>query len=517
MTKRLLSLVLVLSILLFALPVFAQAEQEMIEVDVLLAENSGQPCLLDTPVLRYIREHFQIDFKLQPIPASDWETKLSTLFATNDLPDVIANASFNFLNQYAGEGMLVNTLDYADKLPNYMSLMYAEDRELETKKFLINDALYGFRRLESYRIPLAPMGGIRRDLLQEVGRELPKSFDELYDTLLAIKEKHPEMTFFSSRNGTNYMLGQMAFAFGTGGFPTFSTKRGMYYEPDYDRYVYGPTDERFVQLVEYLAKAYKDGLVDPDYATNDRTALWQKITSGQVGYFCDNNSFLARVFNPAFADAGTDWFMELIPPMTNNITEQRLLRYERDWDGFTVINKDCPHIDRLLEYFDWCYTEEGIMVTNFGIEGETYTIDEKGNPVIVDSIMEQTKGAPDQYAAVQSILGVGTWSWTQYIDERTHLQTSPGYYLEMGETIVQPNTDSGVIRFLPNWPAFTEDELEQIVELELAITNVFDQEIDKFIMGTRPISEWPSFQDSLAAAGTGKLEEIFNAAYERLK
>lgn len=518
MKRTLLSFALVIVLLLGMAPLSGVAEErEMITVQVLLAENSGQPCLLDTPLLRYIKENFQIDFQLQPVPASDWQTKLSTLFATNDIPEVIANASFSYLNQYAPEGMLLNVLDYADQLPNYMALMYAEDRELETKKFLINDALYGFRRLEYYRIPLAPMSAIRRDLLDEVGKDLPTSFDELYETMLAIKEAHPDVYFFSSRDGTNYMLGQMAFAFGTGGFPTFSKTRGMYYEPDYDKYVYGPTDERFPRLVEYLAKAWQDGLVDPDYATNDRTVLWQKITSGQVVYFCDNNSFLARVFNPAFADAGTDWFMELIPPMTNNLTTQRLLRYERDWDGFTVINKDSPNVDRLLEFFDWCYTPEGVMATNFGIEGETYYIDEDGNPTIVDAIMEETKGAPDQYAAVQSILGVGTWAWTQYIDESTHLQTSPGYYLEMGETIVQPYTDQGIIQFLPNWPAFTEDELEEIVEIELALTNVFDQEIDKFIMGTRSMDEWTALVDAFKAAGSGDLEAIFNGAYDRLR
>lgn len=69
---------------------------------------------------------------------------------------------------------------------------------------------------------------------------------------------------------------------GTGGFPTFATTRGMYYEPESDSYVYGPTSEKFTRVVEFLQNAYKDGLLDPDYATMTKDDLFEKASSGKL-------------------------------------------------------------------------------------------------------------------------------------------------------------------------------------------------------------------------------------------
>ena len=49
------------------------------------------------------------------------------------------------------------------------------------------------------------------------------------------------------------------------------------------------------------------------------------------------------------------------------------------------------------------------------------------------------------------------------------------------------------------------------------LSNVFDQEIDKFITGKRPLSEWPQLVEALKKQGSEELEEIFNTAYARVK
>ncbi len=61
------------------------------------------------------------------------------------------------------------------------------------------------------------MVAIRTDLLEEIGVEEPTTFEEYYDDLLKIKEKHPDMYGFGTRNGTNYLVGSFAYALGTGG------------------------------------------------------------------------------------------------------------------------------------------------------------------------------------------------------------------------------------------------------------------------------------------------------------
>ena len=130
------------------------------------------------------------------------------------------------------------------------------------------------------------------------------------------------------------------------------------------------------------------------------------------------------------------------------------------------------------------------------------------------SIMEQTKDAVDQFNAIQSILGVGCWCWTPYIDEGTYLQTSGKLFIDLGEEI-RGYTEAGLIDFKPLVPAFTTEENEQIAELELRLDTIFDSQIDRFIHGERSMDEWDAFVAELNNAGVAKLEELFNTAFKR--
>ncbi len=370
--------------------------------------------------------------------------------------------------------------------------------------------------MEYNRVAIAPMSAIRQDLLDEQNIPTPKSWDELYKAMLKIKEKHPDVYFFSSRGGARAIIACLAYGMGSGGFGTFD-QTGIYLEKEVDAWLYGPTCETFRPVVQYLANAWKDGLVDPDYATNAADNLWEKISTGKVAYYNDNNSFIPRIFHPAFKAAGhDDWHFELLKPFENGVTSPRSLRYELDWPDSVVISKDCPALDKVLALFDFMYTEEGAALLNFGVEGETYYIDENGNKKIVDSILEQTKGASDQYAAINSVIGTGIWGMSLYIDEGIYRQIYGDEFFEMGDQI-KVWTDEGFFDYKYVTPAFTSEEQEEVTDLQLELQIVYDSNIDAFITGTRSMDEWDAFVQELKNAGSDRLVEIYNTAYNRTK
>ena len=517
--KRLFALLLAAVMMAAMLPALAVAE-EPLEITLALSEASLQPVLQDTANLKFIQDKFNIHITLQPIPSSDYQAKVASFFNTNDLPDILAGAALtNFQGIEDVDEMLIDLYDYREQLPTYFSLIEADDRIAATKTYETVEAdgsksLYLMRDLEYNRIDIAPIGQIRTDLLEEQGIEMPKDWDELYAAMLKIKEKHPDVYFFGSRAGTTRLIGALAYPMGSGGFGTFDGDRGMYFEKDTGKWTYGPSQAAFKDVIQYLANAWQDGLIDPDYQTSTRDELWEKISTGKVVYFKDNNSFLARVFQPAFDQAGQGWKMEIVPPLANSHTSTRELRYERDWSDGLVISKKCPEVERVLEMLDWCFTEEGVKVMNFGVEGETYYIDEEGHPMVVDAIIEATKDSTDQFNAIQSILGVGCWCWTPYIDEGTYLQTSGKLFLDLGEEI-RGYTEAGLIDFKPLVPSFSTEENEQVAEIELRLDTIFDSQIDAFITGQRSMDEWDAFVAELNANGVAELEEIFNNAYNR--
>ena len=56
-----------------------------------------------------------------------------------------------------------------------------------------------------------------------------------------------------------------------------------------------------------------------------------------------------------------------------------------------------------------------------------------------------------------------------------------------------------------------------MVEINTRINTIWESEIDQFIMGNQPMSEFPALQQKLIDAGAEQLEEIYNTALDRVK
>ena len=527
MVKKLMSLVLLTAMVAGLLP-FAAAEgaaksekpyfPEGLEFTWMRPETSQQTMAVDAPVIKYLKEELNVTINLQPIPEADYETKRATVLASNSMPDVVDRVSTAELAKYASMGMFYCIDDHKELMPNYYALVTAEDRSIENNKFRVDGKMYSFRILEKNRIAVAPAGVIRADLLEEQNIPMPTTWKEMYDAMLKIKAAHPEMYAFSQRQssgGTNYLIGQLGYPMGSGGFPTFSKTRGMYYEPRVDKFVYGPTDPNFKIVVEFLANAYRDGLLDPDYAATTQAITFEKLSNNKLFYHYDNNSHAARVFNPALREINENYRFELVPPLENDLGETRALRYERDWAQHLVISSRSKNADKIMQVIDWLYSEEGMLLSNFGKEGIDYDMVD-GKPIIQQWLIDETATANDHFMGIQGALGVGLHGMGRYIDEHTYTQVTDPMFIAMGEKLDE-YTEKGQLQFLPNWPPFTSEEVERITDLEMNIGNMFDQEIDKFITGKRPMSDWEQLVSSLKTQGTEELEQLFNTAYDRVR
>lgn len=487
-----------------------------LEVTMMMPESNQQKMATDAPVIKAIKDATNVTLKLQPIPEADYSAKRATVFASNKMPDIVCNTDLNELAKYGSIGMFAAVSDYPEEAKDYLALINAPDRAMATKKRMVDGKTYDFRDLEYYRVPVASIGQIRIDLLEEQNIPMPTSWDELYDAMLKVKAKHPEMTGFGSRNSsTNYLLGQFAYPLGTGGYTGFDKEQGIYYEPVEDKYIYGPTDSRFPLVIEFMAKAYKDGLLDPDYAIMNKDQMFEKLSSGKMMFVYDNCSFTGRIYNPALKEISPTARFELVPPLKNSTGSTRAYRYEMDWGTGMAISSQSKNVADVMKFVNWMYTDEGRMITNFGVEGEHYNIVD-GQPVIVDSIVEKAKASPDHFVGIQSELGVGLLAFAPYIDEATHRQVSDPIFIEFGDKL-QKLTDEGKLDFVPGYPALTGDEAKMAIDLQTKLLNTFNQEIDAFITGKKPIAEWAKVVESLKAQGSQDLEAIYNTAYARLK
>lgn len=490
------------------------SDQEPITVTFMRSNSAAQPTAEDNKVVQLIEQKFNIHLELQLIPDADFSTKKSVALASADLPDIIMGVNIDELRQYAPTGEFLNLYDYQDKVGDYLGIVQADDRAAATKTYEIDGGMYGFQRLEYNRIDLAPLVALRMDRLEETGLGTPATWDELYEVMLAIKEKYPDQYVFSTRNKTTYMFGQLAYAMGSGGFPCFSGS-GMYYEPREEKWLYGPTQDSFKTVITFLANAYKDGLLDPDYATMDKDTLHEKLSNGSLSMVVDNNSFIGRVYNPALAQVDENARFDIIAPLESKENgTRRALRYERDWTEFTCVNADTKYPERIMELLNWMYTEEGRMVTNFGEEGVDYTVEADGTIKTNPDLIAEHQNDADVFSGIQGALGVGLLSLGEYIDEALYAEVSDPIFIEQGK-VIRGWTEEGLIDYNPAVPFFNTEEQEEVTELQQALSNVFNAEIESYINGQKSLDDWGSLVETLKGQGTERLEELFNTAYQR--
>lgn len=476
----------------------------------MVSEHPSQPIVVDAPAIREIKKRTNVDIQLEAVPGANYEEKKNALIATNNIPDVIKVSDKN-IQEFARTGMFVEISPYLDQAPNFKALI---ETRPEMKKFLVDGKMYGFPVLEKYRVAVAPQLMIREDLLKQLNLQMPTSWEEFYRVLQAFKQAYPDLIPFSGRNGTKNMLGQLAYPLGSGGFPGFSTS-GIYFEPRTGKYVFGPSSPEYKEVLVFLNKLYREKLLDPDYATNTPQMWTEKMSSGRALSYYDNNTIGARSFNNVLKQKDSAALLNLVPPMKNARGETRSYRYEKDWmrDIYAISSKVKDPL-AVVKFFDWMYSEEGTLVTNFGIQGESFDI-VNGVPKIKDSILEQHKSKQDIYTSVQSALGVGLLGFAVHVDESTLAQISDPLILQMAESI-DSHTGKGIDYILSN-PPFSKEEADKLKRIETQVNTMFLQEVDKFIMGTRSLDEYDSFRNQLNEQGALELEQIYNAALSRVQ
>jgi putative aldouronate transport system substrate-binding protein len=489
----------------------AAGDSGPVELTLLTREFPDFPMKQDTPVIQEIERVLGIKLILETVPNQDYlDTKLPALMAVNEIPDIVYIDS-RIANKYGPMGMLVPISDYSSQTPNFNKIVNSRS---EIKKVYTEGTLYYFPQTEYFRIGLASMPIIRTDLLDKYGLEVPGTFDELFDALMVMKKNDPSIVGVTGRIGIEYVLGQWSFAMGSGGFPAF-TFQGMYWEPRENRWLYGPAQKNFKDLVAYFNKLYENGLLDPDIPTGDTQLFRQKMTTGKAVFTWDNSTKPEREYNPGLAKTDPNAKFEVIPPLQNNDGNTRALGYFKDWlEAGYAISAKSPHVDAAIKLLDWMYSEEGTIATNWGIEGETYTM-ENGEPLLAPELLGKYKNEPNGYNTMMSEIGGGLLAFTPSVDERNLIP----FQEELMSTANKINKwqSDGLIHSLQYNPPFTKKEADELSKLRQQVDQtLFPSEIWKFITGKRPISEYDAFAEELMKDGGKRMQEIFNEAQNRL-
>jgi putative aldouronate transport system substrate-binding protein len=315
---------------------------------------------------------------------------LSTIMASGAYPDSI----FVFSNKHLYEDPAIsqpwNRLipQYAPEWmelidPSYIVAATKEDGNFYTLYTHFRDDAYwaDMKSPVSYGEPTLMF---RDDIMAAIGNPKIESFEDFYNALRMVKERYPDYTPYLEP-----ALNQVALLEWTGINFQYSD-----FKVDQNGRLSMPIRQR-AQMREYFAfknRLVREGLMSVEGLTYNFEQQKQAILAGRV-FSTAAQIYDVDVFNSDLNSMGSNtYYTALNKPLTYN----GAIRYAPVYanPGFaglyiTTANKNPGRLIRLMEFM---FSPEGDRLTQWGVEGLGYTLNNEGLPIINQNIEWKVRG-----------------------------------------------------------------------------------------------------------------------------
>ncbi len=236
----------------------------------------------------------------------------------------------------------------------------------------INGRLYGFPTNKGN----GTVTYVRKDILDELGIKEPDNYDEFYQMLVSFKNYKEG---FIPITAAGLLNSESPFDLYLREFYQ-NAKPDIYF--DGKAYVDGMTEPEMREALERMKKAYNEGLIDPNIATNKTSDCRDSLFNGNVGCFNYWAGSWARTLNEKIE--------ETLPESGYYVTPLKPIKetqYIERPPIALVIPKVCKNPEGVFKYLiEFSHDSgEGEMLFTQGVEGFHWQLDADGNGSIIQS------------------------------------------------------------------------------------------------------------------------------------
>lgn len=450
----------------------------------------------DTPFWKAYQKACNVE--LEFIDATGGKDALSVLATTGDLPDIIIEYDGNLpggVQQTLANGSIIaiNDAMEAGFMPNFKA--YLKSDAAVNKLCLNDDGLYAWApMIRSEDSPLAFNGNmIRQDWIDELGLEVPTTIQEMEDVLLAFKEKKGCEAGYSFAYN---VYSRMVMAYGV--------TEGMYVDEN-GKIQYGFIQDSYKDFLALFSRWYGMGILDPDGFTQNIDAFYAKVAAGRTGLVWGNTGGELGKFETLKAETPELNFQPIPNPVLKegdsfpvDISSYRVSNVG------AMISSTCSNVEAAAKFIDYAYSEEGIMLTNYGEEGTTYTMAD-GKPQLTDFVLNNTDGLSPQQA-------LSLYAGNKNKSFITLFQVYP---LEVQKKSLEVwATPDAKIKQMPP-VTMTAEETDEYNSIMTDINTYVDEKKLAFIFGSQSLDNFDKFIKDIKDNGIDRAIEIQQAAYDR--
>ena len=361
-----------------------------------------------------IRDKIGVTVEFEGIMMKETE-KLNLMFGSGDLPDMI-NAPFwggtggetGVIKKAAEDGLLIAL---EDLIPQYPNIADAYDIGVVSRKYLENDLddpRFGGHR---YVLPTEVAGDleditnwaygvfVRGDVPEALGIDPTeiKTSEQLYDFMKAAQEYG-----FEDINGNPipYVASTYHMGWSYGDYAqSFNEKKMTSYSLTEDgKVTYDSLTENYIDKNLFIWKLVHEGILDPEcFRTNDDIAA-EKYGSGSVLFACAQyHRTIDYTMQSGLYDANPEMRYIPVGPLQFKGGEPAVQTSAEGRSGSPalIFPTTCTNIDAALTWLDYVNSKEGTKLICYGFEGDTYELNEDGQPRMNAELTARYKEDPD--------------------------------------------------------------------------------------------------------------------------
>lgn len=457
-------------------------------------------------------ETCNIDYDYIIPPKEQVEDKLNLLLASSSTE---INAFWGDWTTYADK-KVIRSIETVYDPETYAGI----EREFMEKSSSLTDndgRIWGVPRI--FAVAAYPFEW-RKDYADELGLEYPpETLDDVNTYLYAFRDEDP------AGNGNTIPLvatsvEELAYSL-LGGFTDYGNN--LWLDPEDNKIKLPIAQPGYKDFIQQIHTWYADGILYKEFYTLDTTTLRDFAASGRsaaaFGWYTTWGNGFSRIWeadNTSTAVAGITHY--LTGP--NGQQCEFAIKPGRSGLLFTANTTD-EQVAALLRMMNYqCENREAFYNASYGYDGWEYTDEDKTAIYI-----KQTEELPadreffNSYDIAQGML---------ILDEyQSVVESNPLYEESNGETgnpfayyiyAYQHYQPAEKLRKTFDWnipfnDVAVSEQAPQMSDIDRAI----EEELIKFVIGTRSLDEWDDFINTLYSMGMDKVEDAYTAQYEEYK